>query len=90
MASESMVWVSRWGEARQIKTTQCSLVLCPCLPLPLFFSAFVMLNATSMGGSVAEVWVTDGGNVVAETAPADTQERKAEVGKKEVKLREID
>lgn len=87
-----MVWVSRWGEAKPSKTTQRSLVLCPCLPLQLFFSAFVMLNATSMGGSVAEVWVTDGGNVVAETAPADTEERKAEVEKEEeeVKLREID
>lgn len=84
-----MVWVSRWGEARQIRTTQCSLVPCPCLPL-LFFSAFVMLNATSMGGSVAEVWVTDGGSAVAEAAPADTEERKAEVEKKEVKLRETD
>lgn len=90
MASGSMVWVSRWAEAKQIKTTQCSLVLCPCLPLQLLFSAFVMLNATSMGGSVAEVWVTDGGNVVAETAPADTEDRKAEGEKKELQLREID
>lgn len=51
-----MVWVSRWAEAKQRKTTQCFLFLGPCLP-QLFFSVFVMLNATSMGGSVAEFWV---------------------------------
>lgn len=81
-----MDWVSRFG-----KTTQCFLVPCPCLPLQLFFSAFVMLNATSMGSSVAEVWVMDGGNVVAEPRHRPTQKRgKAEVDKQEVKQQETE
>lgn len=78
VASGSMDWVSRCGE----KTTQCFLVPGPCLPLQLFFSAFVMLNATGMGGSVAEVRVTDGGSVVAEPQHRREEGRGGEAGGK--------
>lgn len=49
----------RWTGSADVvrKPTQCFSVPGPCLPLQLFFSAYVMLNATGMGGSVAEVWV---------------------------------